>query len=91
MRAVGPSHAAPLSPLLQLLFVTSREGLTILKLSKQLKPKKVGYYDSVTDDGRPTGVAYSEVNEELAISVSPTDPLRKGKLYIVSDVEKWVE
>lgn len=35
-------------------------------------------------------VAYNPKYDELAITVKPEDPLTKGKLYIVTDVEKWI-
>ena len=51
----------------------------------------VGFYDSMKDFGTPNSVAYSPVNDELAIAVAAHDVLTKGQVYIVSSVEDWVE
>lgn len=76
---------------MQLLFVTSATGLSILQLGDDLSPVQLGSYTSMVDFGSPTSVAYSSEYDELAISVANPDPLTKGRVYIVSSVEGWVQ
>lgn len=59
-------------------------------MGEDLALEKIGFYDAMASFGEPTSVAYSAVYDELAISVKSSDPLTKGKVYIVRSVEDWI-
>lgn len=72
------------------MFAASTTGLSILELGDDLSLSKIGFYDTMASFGEPTSVAYSDVYDELAISVKSFNPLTKGKVYIVQSVEDWI-
>lgn len=91
-RAPPPTRTPlPTAPVcLQMLFVTSSSGLSVLQLNSSLGVDLLGTYEAMSDFGSPTSVSYSETHDELAISVASEDPLTKGRVYIVSSVDSWV-
>lgn len=73
------------------MFAASTTGVSILELADDMSLAKIGFYDTMSSFGEPTSVAYSTVNDELAISVKAQDPLTRGQLYVVSSVEAWMK
>lgn len=86
----SPSTLCRAVPSSQMVFASSNNGVAVLQLKDNLDMEELGFYGSMVSFGNPTSVAYSAVYDELAIAVAAADPLTKGRVYIVDDVEKWV-